>query len=552
MIGTLRRHSQSLWWIIIVAIIITFVYWGSQSSRNEGAGGDSEYGTLAGRSLTPLLMENTRREVRLYHLFATGNFPGGSRSIPGFDVEREAYNRLLVIFKAADLGVKVSDEAAFKAASDRLRAVGGGQPVPLAEFEMRILAPERLTVADFERFVRNELAIQQFVTLVGVAGQLVPPQEVEALYRRDYQQLAVQAAFFHAASNLSSIVETPEKLSEFYTNQQARYRLPERAQVSFVRFPISNYVAQAQQELAQITNLTELIEARLEELGTNYLSLGATPEAAKTKMREDALRQAMFKAANDDAKKFDNRLYDLKEPLTPEVFATLAKAAGLTPEVTPPFTRDEPPAGLDVVGKFAQQAFALTADQPLCEPLGGENSLYVIAYNRHLPSEQPPFDSVKTRVTEDYRFIESAMKAREQGLAFLATATNSVAAGQSFATIGAKAGAKIMTLPPLAMSTRQLDEIEGQLDLSMLKRAAFATSPGQVGPVLPTADGVAVIYVQSKLPLDENMMRTNLPSFTREVHQVRRNEVFQEWFRREAEPAFRTVAYLQQKQAEKQ
>jgi hypothetical protein len=553
MIGTLRRHSQSLWWIIIVAIIITFVYWGSQSSRNNGGGGgNGDYGTLLGRPITPLMLENARREVRLYHYFSTGNFPGSGRTIQGFDIEREAYNRLLVIFKAADLGIEVSPETAGKAAADRLRMINRGNPVPVAEFELRVLAPERLNLSDFERYIRNDLAIQQLISTVAMGGQLVPPQEVEALYRRDYQELTVQAAFFHASNNLASITVTPEEVSEFYTNQQARYRLPERAQISLVRFPISNYLAQAEQELAQVTNLNELIEARLEEIGTNYLALGATPEEAKEKMRADAFKQALFKAANDEAKKFDNLLYDYKEPLTPEAFGKLAKDAGLTAEVTAPFTREEPPTGLDVGVNFARLAFSLSAEDPLSEPVAGENHLYVIAFNRHLPSEQPAFEAVKDRVTEDYRYYGAAMKARQQGIEFQASATNAVAAGQSFAEVGAKAGVKPVTLPPLALATRELPEVANMLDLAMLKRAAFATPPGQVGPVLPSADGVAVIFVEAKLPVDENKMRENLPAFTRDVHQVRRGEVFNEWFRREAEQAFRTVPYFAPKQTEMQ
>jgi hypothetical protein len=61
-----------------------------------------------------------------------------------------------------------------------------------------------------------------------------------------------------------------------------------------------------------------------------------------------------------------------------------------------------------------------------------------------------------------------------------------------------------------------------------------------------------VVYIQAKLPVDEAKLRANLPEFTRSVHQVRRSEVFNEWFRREAEKAFSTLPYFQQKQAQMQ
>ncbi|MGC3960302.1 MAG: hypothetical protein QM813_20955 [Verrucomicrobiota bacterium] len=95
-------------------------------------------------------------------------------------------------------------------------------------------------------------------------------------------------------------------------------------------------------------------------------------------------------------------------------------------------------------------------------------------------------------------------------------------------------------------------KVQYQLELSYLKRVAFETTPGQVGQVLPSNDGAAVVYVRTKLPIDETKLRENLPAFTRSVHQVRRSEAFNAWFQREAEQAFRTLPYFQQKQAQMQ
>lgn len=553
MIGTIRKHSQTMWWVIIVAVIVTFVIWGSKTNTVDGHSGSGNYGTMNGQVITPLLFDEARRETLVYHFFAAGSFPGEGRGIPNFDVERETYNRLLVLQKAAEMGIKISDDVAAKAASERLRMLNKGNPVPLAEFEKQVLARsrDRLTLADFERYIRNELAIQQLISTVAMAGQLVTPQEIEALYRRDYQEVSVQAAFFHGASNLASIVVTPEKVGEFYTNQAARYRVPERLQLSIVRFPISNYLAQATQDF---TNLNEAVENNMTELGTNYAQFGATPEAAKTKVREELLKRVAFNLAGNAAKKFDNQLYDAasKAPVTPEVFAKLAHDAQLTPEVTAPFSRSQAPVGLDVGGEFIKHVFNLTAEDPLSDLLIGENTVYVVAFNKLLPSEVPSYESIRENVTADYRFMESALKAQQQAMDFHAATTNNLATGKSFADLCAKAGVKPVSLTPFSLSTRELPEIEKQLDFSMLKRAAFETAPGQVAQVLPSADGAAVIYVQAKLPVDEAKMHTNLPEFTRSVHQVRRSEVFNDWFRREAEKAFSTLPYFQQKQAQMQ
>ncbi|HNQ72203.1 MAG TPA: SurA N-terminal domain-containing protein [Verrucomicrobiota bacterium] len=540
----MRKHSKAMWWIIILVIVVAFVFW--DTAGRGGGGGGGGLGSMNGHKITPTMYENARNEVLLYHLFATGDFPGrSSRSIPGFNVERETYNRIFVILKAQELGIQVSDELAGKVAAERLRAIGGGRPISYADFEAQVLARERLTAADFARFIRHDLAIQQLVASIGLSGQMVAPAEIEALYRREHQEVAAEVAFFHGASNRAAVVVTPEKLGEFYTNQMARYRLPERAVVSYVYFPLSNFMAQGEQKLTQMTNLNELLEEHLGQLGTNYTSLGATPEAAKARMREDYLKNAALMAANEEAKKFDNQLYDLTAPLTPGVFVKLAQGAGLTPQVSAPFARGEAPAGMEIGANFARTAFNLSTEEPLAEPLVGEEGIYVVAYNHHLPSEQPTFDSVKAKVTADFQTMETIRLAGLAGRAFQEMATNGLAAGQSFADLCARQGVTPVKLPPLALSTRSVPVAEEMVDLSVLKRAVFATKPGHVSPVIPSADGVAVVYVAAEIPLNEAQMRTNLPAFTREVHQVRRGEAFNEWFRREAEQAYRTVPYFQ-------
>lgn len=538
-----------MWWVVIVVIILAFVVWDTR--RGDGQGGSGNYGTMNGQVITSSRFDDARREVLIYHFFAAGSFPGKGRTIPNFDVERETYNRLLIIQKAAEMGIRISDDVAARAASERLRLINRGEPVPLAAFETQVLAQERLTLADFERFVRNDIAVQQLISTIGGSGQLVPLPEIEALYRRDHQEVSAQVAFFHASNNLASIVVTATNVAEFYTNQQARYRLPERLQLSVVRFPISNYLAQAGQEF---TNLTEMVESNMLELGTNYAQFGATPEAAMEKVREELLKRAALNLAGTAAKDFDNQLYDAanKAPFTPETFVLIATQAKLSPEVTLPFSRNEAPAGLDVTADFVRRAYNLTPDEPLTEPLLGENHIYVIAFNKRLPSEQPSFDSIREKVTSDYRFIEAAMKAQKQAMDFHAVATNGLAAGKSFAELCEPLGVAPVSVTPFSLSTREVAEVENQLDLSYLKRVAFETAPGQVGPVLPSNDGAAVVYVQAKLPIDEAKMHASLPEFTRNVHQVRRSEVFNVWFQREAEQAFRTLPYFQQKQAQMQ
>ena len=328
----------------------------------------------------------------MYFFASGGSWPEKGRTQAGFDVERETFYRLLLIQKQEDMGVHVSDEAVAKVASDRLRSMNRGNPVSPDVFIKQVLSPQGLGMLDFERFLRHELGLQQMASVLGLGGELVTPQEVRALYERENQEVQAQAAFFSATNYLASINATPEQISQFYTNQMSRYRLPERVQVNYVKFPLSNFLAEAQHELDQITNLNEVIEAKYLELGTNYFSEAKSPEEAKQKIREMALNESALMAARKKAIEFASELFN-QTPVSAENLVTLAKAKGLTPLVTPPFDRDEPPAGLPVRADFIRAAFGLSEEEPFSQTLMGEDGVYLISLNKNLPSEIPALDS---------------------------------------------------------------------------------------------------------------------------------------------------------------
>ncbi len=536
-----------MWWIIIVAIIITFVWWGSNTSQGDrGSRGGGNLGVINGQEITPTLFDEAAREVRLSFFYGNnGRWPSRAQ----VDLEGQTYQRLLLLQKVAAMGIHVSDDAVAQIATARMRAVNRGNPVPLAEFEKQVLGPERLTIVDFERFIRNELAIQQLVAVLGAGGELATPQEVEALYRREYQELSAQVVFFRATNYSSNLTAPADKVAEFYTNRLAAYRLPDRVQVQYVSYPLSNYLATAQLELDKTTNLTEIIEAYYEQMGSNYFGEATTPAAAKESIRADFLKRGAMNAAAKDARKLDDLLYS-KEPYTLETFGATAKELGLTAQVTAPFSADAAPAGLGVDADFARRAFGLTMEQPLTEPLAGENHLYVIGYLRQLPSENPPLESIRDRVAQDYLFVESALKAEQAALTFHAMVTNGLAAGKTFAALCADAAVKPVALAPFSPSTRNIPEIEKLVEAQNFRRVAFATASGQIGAPMRSADGAALVFVAARLPIDETALATNLPAFTRNVQQMRRGEVFDQWFSQEANKVFATIPYFQQKQAQ--
>lgn len=537
MFGTIRKHQTWLWVVIITLTVISFVWFFSPSQGGgQGGGGGGYYGSIAGDKISALDFRNAQREVALHHFLTTGRWPDEDMRSGGFDPERETYQWLLLVHKIEQMKVRVGPEEVARIARERIRPFERMGITSPAMFVQQVLRPHGLTLDDFERFARHSLGIQELINTVGLPGTLVTPAEADALYQREHQQLATEAVFFSASNYLASVTANPEAVAQFYSNRLAAYRIPERLQLTYVEFPFSNYLSQAETELSK-TNLSEVVEANYVRLGTNYFA-GSTPEQAKAKIREQIIEQKARTLARERANEFARPIFDM-EPMRADNLEKQAQAAGLAVHVTAPFDRENGPEEIDAGPDFTKAAFRLNSEEPFASPAMGEHGMFVVAYHRTIPSEIPPLDQIRAKVASDYQQTQAIQMARHAADTFVASATNALAQGKSFPTIAAEAKAAVTQIPPLAISTRAVPELEEQVQLNQYKQIAFSTQPGKLSQATPIPEGAVAVYVKEKLPLDQAAMKADLPDFLTRVRRARQEEAFNAWFRKEAERALR-------------
>ena len=535
-----------MWVVIIAAIIITFVYWGASPNRYDAGSGDSaNFGSINGDRISREDFLNARREVYLRFFFSYADWPGPDAKRMGFDVDRETYFRLLLIQKQEQLGIYASTETVAKVAANILRSFNRGNPVPLEAFVKQVLAPQGLNGEDFERFVRHDLGIQQLMSSAGLGGRLVTPQEARWLYEREHSELATEVVFFAGSNHLAGITATPEAVAQFYTNQMATYRLPDRIQVKYVEFAATNYLAEAKAKFAAMTNLNEIVDVTSRQLGTNFFRDAKSPDEVKEQTREWMQKTNALSKAYATANDFARRLFDM-EPMVADNLAKLAKDQGLAVRVSAPFERDYGPDDLNVRTDFAKRAFAMTTDEPFAGPLIGEEAIYVISMDKKLPSEIPPLERIREKVTADYLLSQAIKAAAQTGQTFATALTNGLATGKKFSAICNDNRVRPLAAPPVSLSTRALPAIEEHISLNEFKRAAFSTSPGQTSGFVPTKDGGFVVFVREKLPLELAKLNADMPTYLNSVRQARQNEAFNDWFRKEAEKGLRDTPVFQQ------
>ena len=537
MIGTIRKHTGWLWAVIITATIISFIYWGAGQNRAGSGGGRNNLGMVYGKKISRDMYVKAKRDFYLFFFFRTGNWPDNSTQITKEQLEQGVYERILLLEKAAQLGVHVSADAVATAASERLQSLGRGQVVTLDALVNQVLVRQGLNDVDFENYIRDDLMIEELERTASLPGGLITPQEATDAYKLDNEEVIAQAVFFHATNYLGQVKTTPEIVAQFYTNFQAEYRLPDRVQVNYVVFPASNYLAQARADWAQSNkNFKDVVENNLRREGADYDG-AKTPEEARTKIAAELTKQKALMFASTNANEFAAAVFKL-DPVKAENLTAVAsekefKDKGLLVHQTGPFDQKTGPEEVDVSGNFTKTAFALSADSPISEPVVDGDAIYILSLARTLPSTIPPLADIRTRVTQDYQDRQSTLLAQTAGAAFYPTLTNQLAAGKSFDAACLKAGYQPETLPALAMSTPSLPGLEDAATLGQIKQAAFTFGVGKTSAFEPTSTGGFILRVQSQVPLDQKKLAGDLPEFTQNLRRSRQNEAFSEWLQAE-------------------
>jgi peptidyl-prolyl cis-trans isomerase D len=528
MIGTIRKHSKWLWVVIITLTVISFIYWGTApGQRGDGGRTSGDFGSINGKKITQPEFLQAFNEFKLSYLFQRGTWPDKNANMSQKDIDQETYIRLFLLQKAADLGIHASLDAAATAANQMLRSLARkGQTISVSEFATQMLQPEGLTATDFENFTRHNVIIQQLVQTIGSSGALITPQEAAGLYQREHQELSSQIIFFSANNYLKSVKVTPEALGQFYTNYLAEYRLPDRVQLNYVTFNITNYLAQSKAEWAK-TNFEAQVDAIYDQYGMQAFPDAKTPDATKEKIRDMLVRSRARTAANVEANDFARAVFALTNGA--ESLAIVAKQKGLAVQTTAPFAADSEPQEFTAPEGFAKTVSSLTPDEPFANPVVTTNGVYVIALARQLPSEIPTFADIRARVMQDYQMQQAATLAREAGTNFSVKLTISMAMGKSFAVACAADGVQPQLLPPFSLSTRELPALGDRAELNQVKQAAFSTDVGHVSNFVETGDGGFVLFVQSQLAIDQAVMNAELPQFTESLRRSRENEAFFQW-----------------------
>lgn len=539
MFGTIRKHQTWLWAIIITITVISFVvFFSPYSNLDTGLGGrqTGNFGSIGGRSITVDEMRAGLTEMRLSYFLRSGGreWPNNDEATAR-SMEREAVSRVFILEKLKELNITPSEQAVGRMMKDRIGEY------PAEKFEADVLKPGGVSWPDFERFIRHEAGILQLINSAAVGARLVNPRDAEAYFRKENEELAVQLAVFFASNYVDQVTVMPAALSNYFNIHAAAYRIPRRISVSYVEFPATNFIAEADKYLSTLTNLDGFLTEEYARRGTNYFT-GADGKPlsdadAKVQMKDEFRQRQALTTARREASVFGNELISQPDANRFENLAKFAAAKNYAVKVTPPFDSLN---GLDLTQfpeEFRAKALTLTTNTPIAfSPIVGSNAVFVIARQGEVPSEMPSYDQVRAKVMEDYKSAQALEVARTAGQAFERNLTNGLAAKKSFLEIAVADKVKTVIVPPFsAANAETLTNLSVRLNPRMISGIASDLEVGKASPFIPLAEGGIVAYLSARIPVSNEKVKAELPEFTARLRAYRQGEAFNHWFRRQAE-----------------
>jgi hypothetical protein len=311
--------------------------------------------------------------------------------------------------------------------------------------------------AQLEALARYQVGVNQLRSLAGLSGALVSRQEAEIKFRELNEEYVAEAVFLNHTNYLSLVQSTDEQLKKHYTNTLAKHRIPERRQLSYVTFPASNYLAQAEKKFDAlksagragfltnywpgITNIKGYETNSIKELvkqvvliRTNDYS-GMKPEEAVAVIRREILTTPQrginrngslvelksglavieaYKAGLDFQKSLE-ATYNAQPAL--DTLEKIALLQNLSAATTPLVSMDENTvAGL--VRVTPSQAFRLSKTNAFIigdPPFSVSGDFYIASLKRIVPSRNRSFTEAKATVAADFKKSESIKLMNEAG-----------------------------------------------------------------------------------------------------------------------------------------
>lgn len=440
--------------------------------------------------------------------------------------------------------------------------------------------------ARLEAIARYQVGVGQLRGLAGVAGILVSDKEAQIKFRNENEKYEAEAIFLSHTNYLTLVQSTDEQVKKHYTNTLANNRIPERRQVSYVTFPATNYLDEAEEKFNELnaagrmgfltnywTNITSIAGyktntipalAKLIAPARTNLYSGMKEEEATAAIREAILKTPHLSYVNErqvelksglavvEAYKagldFQNSLEETYK--AQPAFDTLEKMAllqNLTATTSPPLaSQDRVVFGLPQVR--SEQVFALSKTNALIigdSPFSGNPSdFYIASLKKVIPSRNRTFVEAKTTVMADFKKAESIKLMNEAGEKI----HQSIKDGKALEEVGKENNLAVTKLGPFDSVGGAIPGLANKANIEDVRTQALGLDVGAISEMITSStdssdlaseEAAFVVKLTGKNPVSKDRFDTEFAEYLKSARSAAASQSYFAWLRDETDELFK-------------
>lgn len=486
MVHLLRKYQQTLMLLVTVLVIISFVWF--YNYNKDPRASTARVGLVYGRGVTQIEFDRGRRmfdvalNLRLFEPLQALVGPARSNEEAR---ENFVWNSMVVRHEADRLGIAATDE----------EVVAEVQTLPVFQtngsydsnkynlFVGTELAARGMAGDQLEELMRDVLRLEKLKNLLGTTVAATPA-EVREAFERLNRKTEVSVVRLNLEDFQKAVTVSEEDLKKAFEEQKETLKTDEERKVKYVAFTL----ASSEKPLVGKERVDEMQKLA------------------------DKAEQVTVAMTEKDAQ-----------------LETVAQKLGVEVKESPPFPLHDPPAELGKSEDVARVTFEkLSMEQPDSDAVIAENGYYVLQLVGITPSRPMTFEEAKGK-------LETQLKNDRAQEAMNLKATEvrnkidpAFKAGKSFTEAATAAGVKAETIP--AFSFAEPPKTDSP-DLRLIMGHAFELAEGELSQPIPTGNGIMLIHIDKRLPIDESKFDAEKAMLAQNVARSKREAVFEQWLK---------------------
>ena len=486
----LEKHFRTVFIVLLVVIVVAFVF----TIGNQGSFGGADRERAANLAFFDVSLNTQAKKERFLRQDPQiAAMLGGYRQMP------DPYFRAAALHVAnvhsipeptqAELEEFIKSRPIFQ---DR---TGSFNPQTYSMIIDNLKLGGRATEADMIRVLKDEYRISKVREVLAGPGYTDKDEILDSL-RQSTTKWNVMVANYDLTTYNPDVEITDEALQSYFDVHKDQYRTPVRRSVSYIEFDASSFVDKVNPTDDELSTYFEnnysKYQPKPEEPKEGEEAKPVEPvtlEQARPQVREDYRQEKARDLALETANDLVIELIETESKLATPSFDAVMKEFSVEPKTTAEFAANERPIGANWPQDAVRQAFLLTKDKYYSDPFQVGDNAVVMFYHDEIPSILPQFETLRARVTEDYRQQELAKLRQEhakevQGI--LATATESK---EAFGAAAELAGLTVNTYsdfsarePAQGLDSSVLPALR-DLDVKSVSEATPTRKPNQVAYV---------------------------------------------------------------------